>query len=795
MLRNYIITALRNLYRNRTNTSISVIGLSLGITCSTVLFLLSSYMQSYNTHHENYDNIYRLVRESDAQGGGRDHTTGAAPPTLDALKIDYPFIDDAFMVIGKHGTNLFEVKDGDEIKYFEENDEISYTEPAFFTTFTRAILQGNPSKLLENPNEIVLSEKLALKFFGDKNPINQFITIDKDTELKVVGIMEDYPHTSDFPFQAFISYETFKKKHIENGWGSVSSDDQIYMLIKNSDHVEQLRSQLPNFVAKNYAEDTGNIEMHVQPMSDLHFNEDYANFSYNSVSKGELKVMLIIGIFLILTACVNFINLSTAIAIKRSKEIGIRKVLGSTRTQLIKQHLGETFIVTFAAILISIGLSELGVIQLNEFLGTHVEVQLLSDISLQVYLAIVLVLVTLLSGLYPSLVLSNYSPVMALKNLMTYNNSSKFSLRKSLVIFQFLISQIFIIGTIVVVSQLKYIQNTDLGFKTEGVINVSLPERNNEKKKTLYNELTRIAGVENISLAYSNPTSGSVSITNISISENPEAYDVEVKLADDNYTDVFGINIIAGVNINSSDTINSIVVNEELSKITGHNNPQDVLGKTLTIWGYKVTIVGVMNDFHSRSLTSKKSPVVLFSRINSYRIAAIKINTKNLKNTTDAVEKVWKEVYPEYNYEHVFMDDNIAEFYESEEKMATIFSTFSSIAILIGCLGLFGLASFMVNQKIKEIGVRKVLGASVNQILLLFGKEFFKLIVISFLIAAPLSYFSMNLWLENYENHIQIGPWVFTVAIGSTLVIALITVGVKSFRAATVNPVESLQDE
>jgi ABC-type antimicrobial peptide transport system permease subunit len=753
-------------------------------------------MRSFNKHHENYDNIYRLVRDSDSQGGGRDYTTGAASPTIDALRIDYPYIDNAFMIMGRHGSNLFEVKtDNGDVKYFEENDGIAYTEAAFFTTFTRAVLQGNSSKLLENPNEIVLSEKFAKKFFGDQNPIGQFVNLDKNIELKVVGVMADYLPTSDFPFEAFVSYETHKKKHLEGGWGSVSSDDQIYLLIENSNDVDKLRTQLPDFVAKNYANDDGNIEMHVQPMSDLHFSENYANFSYNTVSEGELMVMWIIGVFLILTACINFINLSTAVAVKRSKEIGIRKVLGSTRAQLIKQHLGETFIVTLVAVLVSIGLSELGIIQLNQFLGTQVEMNIVTNLSLQLYLTAVLVLVTLLSGLYPSLVISNYSPVMALKNLITYNNSSKISLRKSLVVFQFLISQVFIIGTIVVVSQLDFIKNTELGFQTEGIITVPLPERNNEKKKALYNELNRLSGVELISLAYTTPVSGSTSATNMSISEDAEDYTVEVKLADHNYTEIFDIKILAGVGLEESDTIIAVLVNEEVAKMTGHQNPEEIIGKMINIWGSNVPITGVINDFHSRSLTDTKSPVVLFHRLDTYRIANIKINTRNLMGTSAAIEEVWKRVYPEYNYEQEFMDSRVAEFYESEEQMATIFTTFSSIAILIGCLGLFGLASFMVNQKIKEIGVRKVLGASVNQIIMLFGKEFMKLILFSFLIAAPLSYYTMNLWLENYENHIQIGPWVFTVAVGSTLFIALITVGTKTFKAATANPVDSLQDE
>ena len=796
MLRNYIITALRNLYRNRTNTAISVVGLSLGITCSMMLFLLISYLHSFNTHHENYDSIYRLVRESDMQGGGRGHTTGVAPPTLDALRIDYPYIDDAFMVMGRYGSNLFEIKnEGQQTKYFEENEGIGYTEPAFFTTFTRPIIHGNPAKILQNPNEIVLSEKLALKFFGQQNPLNQIITLDKDVDMKVVGVMADYPSTSDFPFEAFVSYETIKKEHVERGWGSVSSDDQIYMFISDPDNVSKLEEQLPDFVAKNYEADDGNIEMHVQPMSDLHFNENYSNFSYSTTSKGQIMVMWIIGVFLILTACINFINLSTAVAVKRSKEIGIRKVLGSTRTQLIKQHLGETLLVTLVAVLVSIGLTELGIIQLNEFLDTQVEMNILSNYSLQLYLIIVLILVTMLSGLYPSLILSNYSPVMALKNLITYNNSSKFSLRKSLVVFQFLISQIFIIGTIVVISQLNFIKNTELGFQTEGVITVPLPEQNNEKKKTLYNELNGLSGVELISLAFTTPVSGSVSATNMSISEDPEDYTVEVKLADHNYTDIFGIEILAGAGLEASDTINAVLVNEEVLRITGHQHPEDIIGKMINIWGNNVPIIGVINDFHSRSLTDTKSPVVLFHRLDSYRIANIKINTNNLVSTTTSIEVVWKNVYPEYNYEQEFMDSRVAEFYESEQQMATVFSTFSSIAILIGCLGLFGLASFMVNQKIKEIGVRKVLGASVNQILMLFGKEFVKLIFISFLIAAPMAYFVMNLWLENYENHIDIGPWVFTVAVGSTLLIALVTVGAKSYRAAIINPVESLQDE
>lgn len=796
MLRNYIITAFRNLARNKANTLINIIGLSLGITCSLVMFLMAEYSNNYNTHHENYDKIYRIVTESDRATGDRDYTPGVPPPLPDALRSDYADITDLVYVSFFYGNHLMEIRNNnDQPVYFEENEGLGVTENQFFSIFTRPLLKGNSSKILTQPNEIVLSEKLAAKYFPDDEPIGKIIVLNKNRQLKVVGIMADYPHNSDFPFDAFISYPTFKERHLERGWGSTDSDDHVYMLIDNPQKAANLESQLSEFIAKYFPEPYDNKSLHVQPLSQLHHDDRYSNFSFRTVTEGQIMVMYIIGLFLLLTACINFVNLSTAVALRRSREVGIRKVLGSTRAQLVRQYLGETFLITLFSLVVGLGLAELAIIKMNTFLDIHLAINLLTDTTLQLYLVSLLVAVTLLSGLYPAFVLSGFSPVAALKGLITNRNSDKLSFRKSLVVFQFLISQVFIIGTIIVVMQLDFIKSADLGFATEGILDVPLPDNDLEKKKILQNELLSLSAVNKVSLAFSNPSSGSVSATHVRLGSGEEMYRTEIKYADNYYLDLFGIELLAGRNINQSDTINTMVVNEAFTKLTGHDNIRDILGKTVRFWSRDVEVVGVISDFHAKSLRDLKPPVIMTSNINSYRQASININMTNVSETVDLIKSKWQQIYPEYTFDYGFMDERLAEFYEGEEKMATIFTTFSGIAILIGCLGLFGLASFMINQKVKEIGVRKVLGASVQQVLILFSKEFFKLIVFAFILAAPMAYFGMQMWLQNFQYKITVGPMVFLVGILSTLTIAIATVGYKSMKAAVANPIDALRDE
>jgi ABC-type antimicrobial peptide transport system permease subunit len=510
----------------------------------------------------------------------------------------------------------------------------------------------------------------------------------------------------------------------------------------------------------------------------------------------------IISAILIITACINFINLSTAEAIKRSKEIGIRKTMGSSRGQLILQFLGETTLITVIAVVLSLGITQLALGFVNPFLNLHLALDFTNGTDLVLFLTGVTVIVSLLSGLYPAWVISGYKPAQALKNQINNRNSSGFWLRKGLVVVQFVFSQFFIIGTIVIIKQTNYFHQKDLGFNKDAILILPIPDEQGvdptlttSRKKTLRNELSEIPGVEHVSLGSSPPSSGSVSKTTFQLKGEDREFVVQIKRVDDKYLDVYGLKLLAGNNVQDTDTLNGFVVNEELARSSGFTNPHDIIGREIMYADRTFPIVGVVKDFHTVKLHNAIEPTALFNRADEYRTVAVKINMSKLESTMGHIKAKWESTYPEHLFEYEFLDESIRKFYENERKMALLLGVFTSFSIFIGCLGLFGLATFMANQKTKEIGVRKVLGASVESIVLMFSREYVILIAIGFLIAAPMAGFAMLQFLNEFSYKIPLGAGIFITGLGVTLFIALITVGYKSVSAAIVNPVKSLRYE
>ena len=444
--------------------------------------------------------------------------------------------------------------------------------------------------------------------------------------------------------------------------------------------------------------------------------------------------------------------------------------------------------------MLALGLAELLLLKINPVLELELKINLFSDAVLDVVLLFTIVGVSLLSGLYPALVSSRFIPTEALKNKLTRQATRGFTLRKGLVVFQFVIAQAFIVGTLVMVSQMQYISQVDLGFNKDAILTVELPEDNKETKKTLRNELLGIPGVEKVSLSFSSPTSGSVSVTSFNIEGNPDTYHTQLKNVDQHYIDVYGLELLAGTGLSDVDTVSRLVVNETFLKKVGITAPEEAVGKQVKIWSKEIPIVGVMKDFHTVSLRHAIEPTVLLDG-SSYRQANIMVNMASLSQTLPDIEARWLAFYPEYTFSYQFVDEAIAESYRSVQALSVILSIASVVVVFIGCLGLFGLITFMAEQKTKEIGVRKVLGASVASIIGLFSTEFIKLILIAFLIAAPIAYIAMSGWLQNFEYKIDLGIGLFLAGIGVTLVIALLTVSYRSVKAALANPVDSLRTE
>lgn len=798
MFKNYLKTAWRNIVRQKGSTIINISGLTLGITCSIILFLLVAHIASYDNFQSKRDRIYRVVNQSDGKNG-TNYQTGVPTVLPDAFKADFHEAEEVVFTSYRNDALILIPQPNGELKKFQEENGVVYTEPSFFKIFDRTMISGDPLKGIDDPNEALISVSLAKKFFGKEDATGEVLSFEGD-DYKITGIMQDAPTNTDFPFELILSYVTIKAQSQQAGWGSIWSNEHCYFLLREGEDISKVEARLPAFTKKYLGEDDfDHTVFTTQAMKDFHYDERYNTYSNSTTPRAMLIAFGVIALVLVITACINFINLATAEAIKRSKEVGVRKSLGSSRGQLVRQFLGETTIVTLVSVLMSVALAQVALNFLNPFMELELELNFSTQSSLWLFLVGTTIGVSLLSGLYPAFVISGFSPALVLKNQMGNKNSSSYFLRRSLVVTQFMISQLLIIITIVIISQMNFSRNADLGFTKEAILFVPIPEQGNDaatsKMKTLREEMLNVPGVEMASLANTPPSSGSVSGTNFSIAGVDEEFMTQIKTVDGNYIDMYSLELIAGKNIQDLDTTLGYVVNERLVRNAGFKSPEEILGKEMTIWDKRYPVVGVVKDFHTVSLRRPIEATAMFNRVVSYRTLGLKIDMRKSQDVIDNLKDKWESRYPQHLFEYQFLDESIAEFYDGERRMSILLSIFTSMAIFIGCLGLFGLATFMANQKTKEIGVRKVLGASVQSIIMIFSKEYLILITIGFVLAAPLGYLAMSAFLEEFEYKIPLGPGIFITGLVITLAIAALTVGFKSFRAASANPVKSLRYE
>jgi len=802
MLTNYFKTALRNLLRQRSNALINISGLTLGITCSLLLFLMVTYQSSFDNFHVKKDRIYRIVHQSDGNHGNKDYQAGVQPVLPEAVRTDFPEAEQVVFTSYRSDALVTIPQRQGESKKYQEERGVVYTESNFFQVFDRAVLTGTVTHGLDQPNEAVISKGLAKKYFGREDVLGEVVRFE-NLDYKINAVVENAPPNTDLPFDLFLSYVSIKKRSEADGWHSIWSDEQCYVLMKTGEDVNKVSQRFPDFIKKYQGDDDRHLVYFLQPLTEVHHDERYSNYSYNTVSKGMITALGAIAVILIITACINFINLSTAEAIKRSKEVGIRKTLGSSRAQLIYQFLGETTFVTLTSMILALALVQLALGFINPYLEVSLSLDLRHDLSLWIYLLSVTVSVSLLSGLYPAFVISGFRPALALKNLAATRGTSGYTLRRSLVVLQFCISQFFIIGTIVIISQMNYFRTKDLGFNKEAILVAALPYMEDDvqrqqavqKNRTLRDVMMRVPGVEMASLANTPPSSSSTSNTNFSIAGVEGDFRTQIKQVDGNYVGLFQMPLVAGKNLDDYDTARGYLVNEKLAHIAGFKDPKEIIGRELTVWDRKFPVVGVLKDFHTVSLHRPIEATLLMNKAKGFESLALKIDMRQAPDVIKALQTQWEAAYPQHLFEYQFLDDNIAEFYKSEQRMSVLMSAFTAMAVFIGCLGLFGLATFMTNQRTKEIGVRKVLGATVESIVFMFSKEFFKLVVFGFLLAAPLAWWMMDQFLSEFEYKINLGPALFLSGFGVAILIAISTVSYKSIRAATRNPVQSLRYE
>ncbi|SDP70112.1 duplicated orphan permease [Mucilaginibacter sp. OK268] len=792
MIKNYIKIAWRNLKRNKAYAFISVVGLALGITCGILIFTLITYHLSFDNFHKTPDRVYRLYTEWHDESVGRSQ--GVPQPLGKTFRNDFALAEQTARAISFH-DNLITITQGNQVKKFNEEDGVAFTEAGYFDILNFPLLKGDKKTILVKPGEAILTEKTARKYFGDADPIGKVIRLDNKVNFTITGVLKDLPANTDRKQQVYVSYgnmNEYTNKEREDNWGGVFSGSEVFTLLKPSTTLASANEAMALIVKKHYTgRDLKVWKFKLQPLSDIHFNSDLDGYA----DKKYLWALFFIGLFLIITACVNFVNLATAQALNRAKEIGVRKVLGSLPRQLFWQFIAETTLITLVAVIVAVALSFIALPVINNLFHSQMAFELS---QLAVFIVLISILVVFLSGSYPGLVLARFQPILALKSKLSQEHVGGFSLRRILVVTQFSISQVLIIGAIIIVSQLHYSQTADLGFNKDAVVLLPIPQNDKAKLSTLHNRINEVQGVEKSSYCYRPPASQSNNSTDVRFNHRAEDehWGINTKPGDENFLSTFGMKLVAGRNFFPADTTREFLVNETFVKKL-NLKPQDVIGKMLSVNGRSTTapIVGVVKDFYNYSFHTEISAVCIMPDYRSYSTLAVKINMRNAKTSLAAFEKIWNETFPEELYSYQFLDDSVGKFYEMDNIQLKLVEAFAGIAILIGCLGLYGLVSFMAVRKTKEIGVRKVLGANTQHILWLFGKEFTYLLLIAFVIAAPLAWWVMHNYLQDFKYRITIGPGIFLASILSTFIIASITVGYRSIMAATANPVKSLRSE
>ena len=809
MLRNYIKTAFRNLGRRKNYTIINIVGLAAGIAICLVLFIVIRYEMSFDDYHGKKDRIYRVLTEyHHADAPDIFYGRGIPYPMPEGLKANFPQVETLAPVYADNNDQLLITdENGSIIKKFKEENGVFFTTPSFFNIFDFPLLSGSYTTLKE-PNNVLIAKETAEKYFGDwKTAMGKTIRLKSsygDDVLKVSGILATIPANTDFQFKLAVAYGTgFTGNYIakSTNWDGTGSAFGCYLLLRHNTSVGNFNQQLRAYSKK--VKSPENKDSHIiQPLKAVHYDTQAGNNSNNTISRELLNALWLIGAFILLIACVNFINLSTAQAVNRSKEVGIRKVLGSNRQSLKIQFLTETFLIVVISVLAAVGIAIITVPLVGKMLDMSISFNVFVNPMIVLFLLILTVVVTILAGFYPSIVLAKFNPVTALKNKMTERSLKGISLRRGLVVFQFVIAQALIIGTLIIIKQMNYFTSQPLGFEKEAIINVPFPSdsANISKLDYLRSELSVIKGVQQVSFSSNTPVEdNNDSWTTFRFDHAAKETDFYAinKSTDYEYVPTYRLPLVAGRNLQPSDTVREFLVNETLVKSLGITDPQLVLNKEIDLWNgqFKGVVVGILKDFHDRSFRTGIAPVMMTTYKGWYNSAGIKLSSEHALATVEAIEKTWNRIFPDFVFEYKFLDDKIESFYKEENRLSYLYRIFAAIAIFLSCLGLYGLASFMAVQRIKEVGIRKVLGASVSNVIYLFSKEFIILIAIAFVIASPIAWYFMDDWLRDYPYRINLSWWIFLAGGIGAIIIALITVSFQAIKAAIANPVKSLRTE
>lgn len=818
MLRNYFKIAWRNISRHKVYTIINVLGLALGICACIVIYLITSYELSFDKFHPDKERIYRIVGDVQSNTGEKMFLNSPVPE-VSAFENSIPGFE------AKAGFHLYggRIKipgDKNQEKKFDNRIEGTYsstailTSPQYFEIFKHEWLAGNPATLNE-PFKVVLSEDRARKYFGDiplDKMIGKTVIYDDSVRVAVSGIVKDWKKNSDFAFTDFISISTGPKSILKNmfptdDWNSLQPHRSMaFVKLSKGTSAAQINARFSAFIRKEVklSDWMAKLSMQLQPLTDIHFTKEFHRGDdgddFPKPYLPTLYALMGLAIFILLIAVVNFINLSTAQSMQRAKEVGIRKVMGSNKMNITFQFLTETFVLTFLAVFISVLLIKPILAAFSDFIPQGVSFHLF-DSSTIIFLLIVVLLTSLLAGLYPARILASYLPALNLKGVSSQKAGGKGNLRRALIVFQFSISLIFIVGAIVIGGQIRFMRNIDKGFNSDAIIVMNHWRDRGGQINLLAERVRHIAGIEKVIVQGTSPMGFAHGGENFTFRGKEEIkLDVSFDAANADFVPFYKMKIVAGRNMVQSDSLRELVINETCSKAMGFSNPLDAVGKFLYNNNRPYPVVGVVADFHEGSFHDRMKPVVIAKMPQRESSIAIKLangdrQIGDTKAIVAALEKEWKKNYPDDGFNFSFMNDAINTLFEQESKTAWLVNVAMFITIFISCMGLFGLAMFTAEKRTKEIGIRKVLGASVANVVSMLSKDFVLLVLIATVIASPIAWYFMNQWLQDFVYRIHISWWVFVLAGAAAVLVALITVSSQAIKAAITNPVKSLRTE
>ena len=821
MLKNYFITALRIFRRNKAFATINILGLSIGICAALVIFLIVQFEFSYDKAEPDSNRIYRVVMDLKFNGTVA-HSAAVPAPLSSTIQTEVTGVEATVPVMQFQGDGtakvLIERENASKPIIYKSQPDIVFTNAQYFSLLPFHWIAGTPKSSLQKPFNVVLTESRAKEYFPAlpfEAIIGKQIIYNDDITATVSGIVEDLNAHTSFDAVEFISFATITETHLKNDfmmnvWNDWMAYSQIYIKLskgtKTADAEHQLTALLIKYNKDANKDSANTMHFHLQPLGDVHFNSLYTGYGQRLAHKSTLYGLSAIALFLLLLACFNFINLTTANAAKRAKEIGIRKTMGSSKQQLVLQFLGETFILTAVSAMLPFFLATYLLRLFANFIPPGLRFQPLQHPWIFLFLVLLTLVASLFSGLYPALILSGSKTVQVLKTQSSVSGKETRHawIRKSLIVSQFVIAQFFVIATLIVSKQINYSLHADMGFRKEAILTFRVPESDAlpDHRNQLFNELKGIPGVQMVSRGFITPADTHAAFTEIKYvdGKNDQKQTVQLRWGDISYLQLFQIKLLAGRNVEQSDTIREFLINETFSQMLGFKHPEDAINKQLDFNGKKMPIIGVMHDFHEQSFHSVLGPVVFASfgnRSYFFHIALVPQNAEGTlwQSTIGKIKSVYHQIYPDDDFIYQFFDDTIKKFYENEERTASLLDWATGLAVLISCLGLLGLVIYTINTRTKEIGIRKILGATVPKIVAILLKDFLKLVFIAFIIAAPIAWWAGYKWLEDFAYRTPITWWVFILSGLGMLLIALTTLSIQAIKAAVANPVKSLRTE